>query len=71
MVYGCDNVEFELAVCGRLENTSVDLDLFDTRTVQLLESRNNAGLLACARRSVNEEVREVTALCLQSADGQY
>jgi hypothetical protein len=33
VVDGGDDVEFELAVAGRLEDSRVDLDLFNTRAV--------------------------------------
>jgi len=64
VVYGCDDVEFELAVRSCLKDAGVDFDLLDTRPVELLERCDNAGLLACAGRSVYEEMREITALCL-------
>jgi len=54
MVDGGDNVEFEFTVRGSLEDTRVNLDLFDTGTVELFESGNDARLLACTRRAVDE-----------------
>lgn len=59
MVYGGDNVELQLAVRSRLEDTRIDLDLFDSRAVELFERRNDAGLLSGARRAVDEQVGEV------------
>lgn len=43
-----DDVEIELAVAGRLEDSGVDLDLFDSRTEEFLEGRDDAGFLARA-----------------------
>lgn len=71
MVYGRDDVEFELSVCSGLENAGVDFDLLDTRAIELLERCNNASLLACARGSVYEEMGKVTALCLPSPSCQF
>jgi hypothetical protein len=64
VVYGCDDVEFELAVRGCLEDTGVDLDLLDTRAVEFFERCYDTRLLACTRRSIDQKMREVTALCL-------
>ena len=64
VVYGCDDVEFELAVRGRLEDAGVDLDLLDTRAVEFFERCNDTRLLACPRRSIDQKMGEVTALCL-------
>ena len=64
MVYGCNDVEFELAVRGCLKDTGVDLYLLDTRAVELFERCNDTRLLACTRRSIDEKMREVTTLCL-------
>lgn len=46
MIYGRDNVELELAVAACLEYTGIDLDLLYTRTVELLECRNDTSFLA-------------------------
>lgn len=46
MVYGGDDIEFELAVGGSLEDACVDLDLFDTRTVEFFEGCDDACLLS-------------------------
>lgn len=59
-----DNVELEFPVTRRLEDSSVDFDLLDSGAVQFLECRNDPSLLACAGRSVYQEMREVTALRL-------
>lgn len=67
MIDGSDNVEFEFTVRGGLEDTCINLDLFDTRAVEFFESCNNARLLACAGRPVHEEMWEVAALRLASA----
>lgn len=64
MVYGRDDVELELAVCGGLENACIDLNLLDTGSIELFERCDDACLLACARRTVDEEVWKVAALCL-------
>lgn len=64
MIYGGDNVEFELAVRCGLEDTRIDLDLFDTRAIEFFEGCDDARFLACSRRAVYEEMREVAALCL-------
>jgi hypothetical protein len=77
VVYGSDDVEFEFAVRGGLEDACVDLDLFDTGTVEFFECCNNARLLSCARRAIYEEMWEVAALCLHNValvavfDGAY
>jgi hypothetical protein len=49
-----------------LEDACVDLDLFDTGTVELFERRDDARLLSCTRRAVYEEMWEVAALCLHN-----
>jgi hypothetical protein len=64
VVDGGDNVEFELAVRRGLEDARVDFDLFDARAVELFERGDDAGLLAGAGGSVDEEVGEVAALGL-------
>lgn len=48
VVDGGDDVEFELAVAGRLEDAGVDFDLFHSRPVQFLQCRDDACLLACS-----------------------
>lgn len=45
MVDGCYDVELEFPVGGGLEDSRVDLDLFDTGPVELFERGNNASLL--------------------------
>lgn len=66
VVNGSDDVKLELAVGRGLEHSSIDLDLLDTRTVKLLQSSYDTGLLSSARGAVYEEVREVAALGLNS-----
>jgi len=65
VVDGGDNVEFELAIAAGLEDTGIDLDLFDTRTVELAEGGDDACFLAGARGAIDEEMRKVAALCLR------
>lgn len=65
MIYRGNNVEFEFAVRGRLEDTRVNLDFLDTGPIEFFERRNNARLLACSGRAVYEEMWEVTALRLR------
>jgi hypothetical protein len=48
VVYRGDDIELKLAVRGGLEDTRVDLDLFDSRTVELFEGRDDSRLLAGA-----------------------
>jgi len=64
MEVGGYDVEFELPVAGRLEDTSIDLDLLYTRSVQCSQCRGDTSLLACSRRTVDEEVWEVSTLSL-------
>lgn len=64
MVDGSDDVEFEFAVAAGLENAGVNFDLFDAGAVELPEGGEDAGFLAGAGGTVDEEVREVAALCL-------
>lgn len=64
MVYGSDNVEFELAVRGSLEDTCIDFDLFNTGAIEFFEGCDDTRLLTCSRRAVYEEMGEVAALCL-------
>lgn len=65
MVDGCDDVELKLAVAAGLEDTGVDLDLLNARTVELAEGCNDASLLAGAGGAVDEKMGEVAALCLK------
>ena len=44
-----DNVELEFPVTRRLEDSGVDLDLFNSGAVQFLECRDNSSLFACTR----------------------
>lgn len=53
MIDRCDDVEFELAVRGGLEDARVDLDLFDAGAVQFAQGGDDAGLFAGAGGSVN------------------
>lgn len=64
VVDGRDDVELQFPVTRRLEDSSVDLDLLDSGAVQFLQCCDYAGFLARAGRSVDEEVREVSALSL-------
>ena len=45
MVDGCHDVELEFAVGGGLEDSRVNLDLFDAGAVELFQRRDNASLL--------------------------
>jgi hypothetical protein len=47
-----------------LEDAGIYLDFLDTGAVEFFEGRDDASLLSGARRSVDEEMREVTALGL-------
>jgi hypothetical protein len=47
-----------------LEDTRVDLDLFHTGTVEFFEGCDNASFLSGTRGAIDEEMWEVTALCL-------
>jgi hypothetical protein len=64
VVYGSDDVEFELAVRRGLEDACVDLDFFDTRAVEFFQRSDDARLLSCTGGSVHEEMWKVAALCL-------
>jgi hypothetical protein len=64
VVDGGDDVEFEFAVAGRLEDARVDLDLLDSGAVQFFERGYDASLLSCSGGSVDKEMREVVALGL-------
>jgi hypothetical protein len=48
-----------------LENARIDLDLFDTGTIEFLEGCDNASLFAGTGWTVDKEMWEITALCLQ------
>ena len=47
-----------------MEDSRVDLDLFNAGAVELFERRYDAGFLACARGTVDEKMGEVSGLCL-------
>jgi hypothetical protein len=47
-----------------LEDTRIDLDLLNSRAIELFEGCDYASLLAGARWTIYEEMWEVTALCL-------
>lgn len=64
MIHGGYNVEFELAVARGLEHSRVDFDLFNAWAVEFAKGGDYAGFFAGAGRAVDEEVGEVTALCL-------
>ena len=59
VVDGGDDVEFELAVAGGLEDSGVDLDLFDAGAVEGAQGGEDAGLFACAGWTEEEEMGEV------------
>lgn len=46
VVDGGDNIEFELSVAARLENSGIDLDLLYTGSVKLLQRGDDSGLLS-------------------------
>lgn len=64
MIVRGHDIEFEFAVRCCLEDTAVNLDLFDTGTIEGAQSCRDAGLFAGTRRAVDEEVRKVSALSL-------
>ena len=64
MVDGCYDVELEFPVGGGLEDSRVNLDFFNARSIELLERGDNASFLPSPRRPVDEEVGEVSALRL-------
>ena len=64
MVYRRHDVEFELAVRRRLEDARVDFDLFGAGAVEGFQEAEDTGFFASARGPVEEEVREVAAVCL-------
>jgi hypothetical protein len=64
VVDGCYDVELEFPVGGGLEDSRVNLYLFDTGPVELFERGNNASLLPRAWGPVDKKVREVSALRL-------
>jgi hypothetical protein len=66
MVHRGDDVEFEFAVCARLEDAGVDFDLFDTWSVEFFKGCDYPSLLARAGGTVDEEVREIPALSLEN-----
>lgn len=71
MVYGGHNVEFEFAITAGLKHSRVNLDLLDTRSVELLECCNNACFLAGTRGTVDKEMWEITTLCLFMSDKEW
>jgi hypothetical protein len=54
VVNGCHDVELELAIAAGLEDSSIDFDLFDTWTEELLQRGDNPGLFASAGWAVDE-----------------
>ena len=64
MIYRCDDVELELAVRRGLEDSGIDLDLLDPRTVKFLQCSDYTSLFACTGGAIDEEMREVSALSL-------
>lgn len=69
VVHGGDDVEFDFAVGGGLEDARVDLDLFNAGTVELLEGGDDTGLFAGAGRAVDQQVGEVAGLGLGGLAG--
>jgi hypothetical protein len=65
VINGGYDVELELAIRRSLEDARIDLDLFDAGPIELFESRDDAGLLACTGGAIDKEMWEVAALCLQ------
>ncbi len=65
MVYRGYNVEFEFSIRCCLEYTCVNLDLLNTRSVELFECSDDTCLLSGAGWPVNEEMWKVTALRLR------
>lgn len=53
VIDGCDDVEFEFAVRGRLEDSRVDFDLLDAGAVEGAEGGDDTGFLAGARGAVD------------------
>ena len=53
MVDRGDNVEFEFAVGGCLEDSRVDFDLFHAGAVELFESCDDSCFLSCAGGTVD------------------
>ena len=66
VVDGGDDVEFEFAAGGGLEDAGVDFDLFGAGAVEGAKGGEDAGLLAGAGRTVEEKVWEVGRGCLVS-----
>lgn len=66
-----DDVEFEFAVACGLENACVDLDLLDSRTIELFQCGYDPCLLASSRGAVDEKVREISTLGLCSVSGCF
>ena len=67
VVDGGDDVEFEFAVRGRLEDARVNFDLFDAGAVEGAEGGDYASLFAGAGGAIDEKVREVGGLGLEDA----
>ena len=65
MVNGGNDVELEFAVGCGLEDARIDLDFLDTGAVELFEGCDDTCLLSGTRGTVDEKVREVTALRLR------
>ncbi len=66
MVDGSDDVEFQFSVRGCLEHAGINFNLFDAWAVEFFQGCDDAGFLPGARGPVYEEMREITALCLQN-----
>lgn len=64
VVDGCDDVELEFAVAACLEDSSVDLDLLHSRSIELFQRCYDSSFLSGARGTINEEMRKITTLSL-------
>ena len=71
MAVGRDNVELELAVTRCLEDSAVDLDFLYTSTVERAKGCRDSCLLACSRGTVDEKMREVSALRLRGCQSYF
>lgn len=65
MVDGRDDVEFELAIRGRLENARVNFDLFGAGAEEGFQEAEDPGFFASTGGSIEEKVGEVAAFCLE------
>lgn len=70
VVYGGDDVEFELSVACCLEDSVVDLDSLDAGAIEFFEGGNCASFLACTGWSIHEKMWEITALGLRQRENE-